>query len=144
MIRLLTYLETLEQIEGRTMRARIADGYTRTVSVGDNQTIPEVEFTYRPVRGSDIQDHVYDLARSDNPSECQRKAVAGRVEDWVAEGFDPGPPTFSDLAELDGYAFRDMYNVIFNGQAPAQVMDREVAQTQDKQAEDDAKNLQTE
>ena len=142
-LKLYNFHEVLTLTEGREMLARIQDGYTRSVGIGDGVNVPEVDFVYRPLRGAGIQEHIYELARTTNPMDAakmQREALAGRIDSWEAGGFDSTTPSAEELADLDGLSFRDAYNVIFSGSPPERVFDRETVKTALAQDEDDAGN----
>ena len=144
MIESFSFSEVLHKVEGKPMNAkmnaRIVDGYTRHVGIGDGIRVPEVDFRYRPVRGPDIQEHVYMIARSVDGGRLAVEGLADRLDWWEAGGYDSVTPTADELLELDGLSFRDVYDVVFNGAEPARVFDRDEPQTDSDQQADDTGN----
>lgn len=128
------------------MRAIIEDGYTRHVGIGDNITVPEIEFRYRPPRGAAVHEIPLRLAvAKDKTQEELNKILLEYMEWWDFEGCDSHVPDAEVLTLLDAHAYKAIVDVVINGYAPKRFFDRPDEDDDDpkgdaKQAETDAGN----
>jgi hypothetical protein len=138
------------------MRAFV-DGYDRTVGIKEDAGLqPAVEWTYRPLAGTEASDAYMSFAKATDPRRAKLEFICGRISQWRFPDSEDAPaefekPSVENLERLNAVAYIQIETIIMGTGKPdyeiketaAEPVVAEPAKSDAELSGDDAKNSPT-